>query len=162
MKEELTEQKRLLELVNKENLVKILSVLYTYNHGDKVCHPYEYVRKEGNMSNGGGDYIKFENELDNLGYFIIGIVFEDYTKKRKQQQKEFEQRRKENNFIPKDIKKFILMDYEYNVVSLYETPATLAFLAKNGDERAKDTFYNFESRLKGCGENLELNRQKSL
>ena len=162
MKKELIEQRRLTELVPKDKLVKMLSALYTYNHGNNGCYPQEYIRKDGNISNGGGDYSKFEKELDDIGYFVIKVVFEDYSKKSKQLQKEFGQRRIGNYFIPRDVKKFILMDYEYNVVSLFETPQTLAFLAKNGDERAQDTFYNFESRLKAYGEHLDLNRQKRL
>lgn len=162
MKRELIEQRRLIELVPKEKLVKMLSLLYTYNHGDKGCYPLEYVNKEGNISNGGGDYSKFEEELNNIGYIVAATIFEEYGRRTKQQQKEFEQRRIENSFIPKDVKKFILMDEEFNVVSLFETPETLLFLAKNGDERAKDTFYNFESRLKASGEYLDLNREKVL
>ena len=162
MKKELIEQKRLIELVPKEKLVKMLSALYTYNHGNQGCYPHEYVRKDGNISNGGGDYSKFEKELDDIGYFVIKVVFEDYSNKSKQLQKEFEQRRIGNYFIPRDVSKFILIDNEYNVIPLLETPQTLAFLAKNGDERAKDTFYKFESRLKAYGENIDLNRQKRL
>ena len=94
MKNELIEQKRLIELVPKEKLIEILSLLYTYNHGDKECYPFEYVRKEGNISNGGGDYKKFEKELENLGYIVMGVIFEDYGKKTKPLQREFEQRRK--------------------------------------------------------------------
>ena len=160
MKEELKEQK-LLKLIPKEKLIKILSSLYTYNHGDKDCYPFEYVRKEGDISNGGGDYKKLEKELRKLGYYIVMWAFEDYSKKGKQQQIEFKQRRMGNYFIPRDVKKIILMDKEMNVIPLYETPLTLEFLAKNGDERAKTTFYNFESRLKGCGEIIDLNRKKA-
>ena len=162
IKKELIEQRRLAELVPKDKLVKILSALYTYNHGDKGCNPLEYVNMEGNISNGGGNYSKLEEELNHVGYFILKVVFEDYGKKSKQKQREFDQRKMRNYFIPKDVKKFILMDTEYNVISLFETPETLAFLAKNGDERAKDTFYNFESRLKACGNHLDINREKIL
>ena len=162
MKEELIEQRRLVELVPKEKLVKLLSSLYIYNHGDKVCYPIEYVNKEGNISNGGGDYSRLEEELNKIGYLIMATIFEDYGKKSKQKQKEFEQRRLGNYFIPKDVKKFIIMDEECNVVSLFETPETLVFLAKNGDERAKETFYNAEARLKAYGSNLDLNREKVL
>ena len=162
MKNELIEQKRLVELVPKEKLVKMLSSLYTYNHGDKWCYPHEYVRKDGNISNRGGDYSQLEEELNNIGYLIVSVIFEDYAKKSKQLQREFEQRRTENNFIPRDVKKFILMDEELNVVPLFETSETLALLAKNGDERAKDTFYNFESRLKANGKHFDLNREKVL
>ena len=159
MKKKLIEQKRLVELVPKEKLVKLLSALYTYNHGDKGCYPLEYVRKE-NFINGdslleyGGAFEKFQEELHSLGYFIMKVVFEDYSHKSKDQQAEFRKRISYDLFMPKDVKKFIIMDEEYNIVSLFETPETLAFLAKNGDERAKKTF----NRFNGC---VQLESDKS-
>lgn len=167
IKKDLIEQKRLIELVPKEKLVKMLSLLYTYNHGDKGCYPLEYVKKNSSVKGEslleyGGAFEKFEEKLHDLGYFIIKVVFEDYSHKSKKQEKEFRKRISYDLFMPKDVKKFIIMDSEFNVVSLFETPETLAFLAKNGDKRAKDTFYNFESRLKSYGETLDLNRQKVL
>ena len=153
MKEELIEQKRLVELVPKEKLVKMLSSLYTYNHGDKGCYPEEYVNKEGNIKGDsilsfGGSFEKFADELNDIGYFIVKAVYEDYSKKSKKEQIEFSERLALDLFMPKDIKKFILMDNEFNVVSLFETPATLEFLAKNGDSRAKETYKRFDGYVK--------------
>lgn len=160
MKRELIEQRRLIELVPKEKLIKMLSLLYTYNHGDKVCYPLEYVKKKGSVKGDslleyGGAYESFVEELNNLGYFMMKVVFEDYRNKSRKEQKEFRKRVNMDLFMPKDVKKFIIMDNEYNVVSLFETPATLAFLAKNGDERAKETF----NRFKDC---VKVESEKSL
>ena len=160
MKRELIEQRKLVELVPKEKLVKLLSALYTYNHGDKGCYPLEYVRKENfikgdSLLEYGGAFEKFQDELHSLGYFIMKVVFEDYSHKSKDQQVEFRKRISYDLFMPKDVKKFIIMDNEYNVVSLFETPATLIYLAKHGDERAKETI----SRLTGC---VQLENEKSL
>ena len=167
MKSELIEERRLLELVPKEKLIKLLSALYTYNHGDKGCYPLEYIKKSGSVKGEslleyGGAFEKFQEELHGLGYFIMKVVFEDYSHKSKEQQNEFKKRINIDLFMPKDVKKFIIMDNEYNVVSLFETPGTLEFLAKNGDKRAQDTFYNFESRLKASGNHLDLNSKKIL
>lgn len=140
-------EEKSLELIEKDNLIKILSAFYTYNHGDRACNPIEYVLKKGNEKEGWGNFKKLEQIINSCGYEVDEIKLENYKNKSKKSQMQFESRISEFSFIPQDIKKIILIDSNNDRIVLRETPNTLYFLANNGDERAKETFKRFDGSI---------------
>jgi len=128
--------------------VRLLSALYTFNHGDNVCLPFEYSCNAGNKSNGGGDFLKFEQELLSLGYKIENVVFVKKNYKLMKDAEAFEERKKNKQYIPSEIEYFVLSNEKGEMFQFRETPYTLEFLANHGDPRAIGTYENWVQKVK--------------
>ena len=145
-------------IISDEDKFKLLSAFYTYNHGDKGCAPFEYACKAGCKENGGGDYLEFEKVVNSLGFKISNIVFikETISPKHPRPKTDFEELERTKTFKPEHVDHFVLETKDKDTFMLKENPDYIIFLAKNGDERAKETAHNFEKKLgmSGMHENI--------
>ena len=135
--------------IPNDDKIKLLTALYIFNHGNKVCMPVEYCYKTGSIENGGGDYVTLENQINALGYSVKEIVFFNKTYKLVSANEAFEERKKSKTFFPNEVKYFVLSNKESIVFPLVETPETLEFLAKSGDVRAIGTYNNWMRKVNG-------------
>lgn len=133
--------------IPNDDKIGLLSALYTYNHGNKVCKPFEYSCKDGRKENDGGDYLKFKQDILKLGYKVEDIIFVENNYKLRSDAEDFEKRKSNNSFFPSDVKYFILSNENGIKFPFIETPETLEFLAKSGDKRAIGTYENWLKRL---------------
>ena len=145
-KDTVEENKKL--IISNDDKIKLLSALYTYNHGDKVCMPGEYSFTPETKENGCGDYKLLQQEIEQLGYKIKEVVFANTHYKLAADAEAFEERKKTSQFFPRDVAHFVLSNKDEECFTLVETPETLDFLAKSGDERAIGTYNNWISKVK--------------
>ena len=130
----------------KEDLFKLLSIFYTFNHGDKACQPIEYEYFLGSKENGGFDFATLKRKFHEVGYTIDRVVcvtdeldlptFVAYVPN----EKEFEKRRKNNDFIPTDISYLVVSNLSGSQFIIQETIGSIEFLARGGDVRAFNTY----------------------
>ena len=156
MKKILLKKNKSLEESKNENMkldipnddkIKLLTALYIFNHGNKVCMPFEYCYKTGSIENGGGDYAALESQINALGYNVKEIVFVDKIYKLVSANEAFRERKKSKTFFPNEVKYFVLSNKEAIEFPLVETPETLEFLAKSGDVRAIGTYNNWMRKV---------------
>lgn len=133
-----------------DDKIKLLAALYTYNHGDKDCMPFEYSCKTGGKENGSGNYLLFEQEVQNLGYNVKEIVFIPNSYMLLTDAEAFENRKKTKQFYPKEVKYFVIVDKEEKSFILRETSKNLEFLARSGDRKAIKTYNNWMMRIGAC------------
>lgn len=153
---------KLKKLSNEKNLIKIpyddkvklLSLLYKFNHGDKECSPFEYSCKLGMHSNGVDGYKDFKHGIELLGYKIDDVIVEDNFKAKMMTvddaeiiKKDYEKRKSNNQLYPHEIKYFILKSPDDACFKFMETPDTLEFLAKAGNQYAVATYNNWVRKL---------------
>lgn len=135
--------------IPNDDKIKLLTALYIFNHGNKVCMPFEYCYKAGSIENGGGDYAVLENQINALGYNVKEIVFVNKIYKLVSANEAFKERKKSKTFFPNEVKYFVLSNKEAIDFPLVETPETLEFLAKSGDVRAIGTYNNWMREVHG-------------
>lgn len=133
--------------ISSDDRIKLLTALYIFNHGNKVCMPFEYCSKTGSIENGGGDYAALENQINSLGYSVKEIVFVNNIYKLVSDNEAFDERKKSKTFFPNEVEYFVLSNKEAIEFPLIETPETLEFLAKSGDVRAIGTYNNWMRKV---------------
>lgn len=132
--------------IPKEDLFKLLSIFYTFNHGDKACQPIEYEYFAGSKENGSFDFATLKRKFHEVGYFIDRVVcvsdephspdFVPYIPN----EKEYEKRRKNSDYLPIDISYLIVSNLSGTQYIIEESIDSLEFLARCGDERARKTY----------------------
>lgn len=156
LKDEILKEQNIIS-INLKDMIRLLSLLYTYNHGNKICQPLEYALKDGNKTNGGGDYLKLEKDIYDLGYKIVDIIFTPNTYQIKGNQDAYEKRKQTKEILPSDIKQLIIGTKNGELFPLFETSESLELLALSGDDRAIGTYDNW---LKIITNNKDNNKKK--
>lgn len=88
--------------IPNDDKIKLLTALYIFNHGNKVCMPVEYCYKTGSIENGGGDYATLENQINTFkDYSVKEIVFFNKTYKLVSGNEGIDGRKKVKNFFSK-------------------------------------------------------------
>ncbi len=91
-----------------EDLFKLLSIFYTFNHGDKACQPIELGYRNINTENNSFDFATLNEKFHEVGYYIdkVVCVTEDVSEDFVPfvpDEKEYEKRLKSGNYLPRDI-----------------------------------------------------------
>lgn len=133
--------------IPEEHKIKILSELYTFNHGNFGCGAFEYSMKAGGSRNGGGDFDALRQSLSSLGYSVQAIKYHDCLYRTLLQQQEYKERIDSGKPLPFDIVSITISDSNGQQITLFETPVTLEILALSGDERAIETYNNFMHKI---------------
>lgn len=151
--QESVEMQTILEsTIPEKDKVKILAELYTFNHGDSGCKPFEYSSNCGNKHNGGGDFRKFKQNLLFLGYDVM-VTYHEIHYKLFSAQEEHDARIRDQKPFPSDIQSITITSHDGQEINLFESSYTLEFLALSGDKRAIETYNNFMCKV-GASQNI--------
>lgn len=152
--QESAEMKTILEAtIPEEDKIRILTELYTFNHGNSGCQSFEYSCDAGRSHNGGGDFPKFKQNLLSLGYDVTEVTYHETHYKLFSDQEEHDARIRNQKPFPSDIQSIIITSHDGQEINLFENPYTLEFLALSGDKRAIETYNNFMCKV-GASQNI--------
>lgn len=132
--------------ISEEDKVKILSELFTFNHGNVGCYAFEYCANAGQTSNGGGDFRKFKQNLLFFGY-DTKVTYRKRFYRLLDDHNKYLERISSEQPLPTDIESIIISDHNGQEIDLFESPDTLEYLACSGDKRAIETYNNFMYKL---------------
>lgn len=135
--------------ISEENKIKLLKTIYIFNHGDKVCEPFEYSCRVGSDMS----FADLERELLTIGITIDEVVLEEKKYKLIKDQEEHDRRVAAKEYKPSDIKYFVLSTHDGQQFPFRETPESTQFLAKSGYNNAKGTCENFVDRIQDLNAN---------
>ena len=137
--------------IPKEDLFKLLSIFYTFNHGDRACQPIELEYNVANIDSGGFDFATLEKKFHEVGYYIDKVVcvtdepsaqvFVPFVPN----EKEYEKRRKNRDYLPIDISYLVVSNLSGAQYIIQETMDSIIFLARGGDERAIKTYNTWQN-----------------
>ena len=139
------EREREQDPIPQEDLFKLLSIYYTFNHGDRPCQPVEFQYHTWSKEIGGFDFATLTKKFQKVGYYIDRVVcvtdeplseeFVPFVP----DEKEYEKRRKNNDYLPVDISYIIVSNLSGAQYIIEESIDSIEFLARGGDERAIKT-----------------------
>ena len=132
--------------IPQEDLFKLLSIFYTFNHGDRACQPVELEYHTINKENQGFDFATLKKKFHDVGYYIDKVVCVTDEQIAPEyvafvpDEKEYEKRRKNEDYLPIDISYLIVSNLSGSQYIIQESIESIAFLARGGDERAIKTY----------------------
>ncbi len=129
----------------REDLFKLLSIFYTFNHGDRACHPIE-LEYYPITKKGGFDFETLTKKFHEVGYSIDKVVCvtdeplsPDYVAF-VPNEKEYEKRRRNHEYLPYDISYLVVSNLSRMQFIIEESMESIKFLADGGDKRAIETY----------------------